>query len=258
VNRARRLFPWLVVAGCVLSTAVNAAEIYVFAAASTNAALTEITAEFSKRYAIPAVPVIAASGTLARQIERGAPAHIFISANPAWMEWLGTKQMLAQNTVKTLLGNCLALIQPTRAKRKLSLGVNFPGMFGDDRLAIGDPAYVPAGTYAKAALKSLGLWQDLKRRVARAPSVRHVLALVERGEAAAGLVYLSDARGSRHVRVSQLVPRTHVPPIRYPVAILREGDSAAARKLYDFLLSRTARALFARHGFQPPDGRCSD
>ena len=231
--------------------AVQAADgLVVFAAASLKESLDAAVAT----YAAPDRPKIvvsyASSGALARQIENGAPADLFISADQAWMDYLGERKLIDQATRRTLLTNRLVLVAP--ADRPLSLRIA-PGFalaqaLGDGRLAIGDPATVPAGRYAQAALESLGVWSQVASRTAPAESVRAALALVVRGEVPLGIVYRTDAISEPKVRVVGEFAADSHPPIVYPAAVVA-GARPAAGALLDYLASPAARAVFARFGF---------
>jgi molybdate transport system substrate-binding protein len=258
VRAASRL---LLFAAFVLATHAHAradGKLIFFTAASTADAVNEIATAYRRRASVHVTPVLAASGTLARQIANGAPADIFLSANPKWMEWLATRGLLAPGSRMDLLTNTLVLIQPLDEKSTLPLKQGFVGKLGDGRLAIGDPAYVPAGDYARAALRSLGLWQALAPRVARLPSARHVLAMIGRGEAKTGIVYASDAKASRRVRIADRFPTGAHPSIRYPLALLAGRDTPRARGLLAFLTSAEGCKIFARHGFGTVPAACSN
>lgn len=188
----------------------------------------------------------AGSSALARQIEQGAPADLFISADEAWMDTLERQGLLRPGTRADLLSNRLVLVAP---KGSAARGL---ADLGDGRLALADPDAVPAGKYAKAALEHLGQWQGVADRIASAENVRAALALVERGEAPLGIVYATDAMASGKVRVVLTFPADSHPPIVYPVAILAASSNPDAAALRAFLASPEAQAIFARHGFRTP------
>ena len=223
----------------------------VFAAASLTAALTAVLARHADPEGARAVPVFAASSTLARQIAAGAPADLFLSAHPAWLDYLAAHERIDPTSRVDLLGNRLALIAPRDAPLDLVIGPGFAlgRALGDGRLAIADPAHVPAGVYGRAALVALGAWHGVAARLAPAADVRGALALVERGAAPAGIVYESDARASRRVALVGLFPAASHPPIRYPLAMVAGRDRPASRRLYDFLQGAEAAAIFSAHGF---------
>lgn len=238
----------------IVATVTGAAEaaeprpLTVLAAASMAGALEEVAALYrADGHDAPRL-VFASSGVLARQIESGAPADLYISANRRWMDWLEERGMTVGRAV-SLLGNRLVLIQPAEASVVLTLDATLPRHLAGQRLALGDPDHVPAGIYGKAALQSLGLWDALEDRIVRMPNVRAALLLVERGEAAAGIVYATDAAISPRVRVAADFPADSHPPIDYPVAVVSGGRTAAADDFLRFLQSEPATAVFRRHGF---------
>jgi molybdate transport system substrate-binding protein len=193
----------------------------------------------------------AASSTLAKQIEQGLSADIYLSADEAWMDYLEKRGLLAHGTRRSLLGGSLVVVVP--ADRAIKLDIRKGGDWLDrlprGRIATGDPEHVPAGRYAKAALEGLGVWQSVRPRLARADNVRSALVLVERGEAVAGIVYATDVRVARHVAIAGRFPDGSYPPVSYPIAIVRGRDNPAVRAVYDFILSPRARAIFTRYGF---------
>ena len=228
----------------------------VLAAASLQEALAEAADRWEQRGHAPPVLSFAASSALARQIERGAPADLFLSANQAWMDELDRQGLLRAGSHGPLLGNALVLVAPRRGgAQSVDLGdpAGFIAALGSGPLAMGDPDAVPAGSYGRAALQSLGLWRAVEARVARADNVRAALALVERGEAPLGVVYASDAQASPAVRVVASFPEASHPPIRYPLAVLAASTHADAGDFALYLASDEAAAIFARHGFRRAD-----
>jgi molybdate transport system substrate-binding protein len=196
--------------------------------------------------------VFASSSTLARQIERGAPADLYIAANVKWMDYLQGRDAIDAGTRVNLLRNRLVPIAPGSSQLSVRIQKGFPldKLLGDGRLAMGDPDHVPAGIYGKAALVSLGVWQSVEPKVARADNVRAALALVARGEARLGIVYATDARGDPGVTVLGELPGGSYPDIVYPAAVTaRAPNRIEAQKLLRFLRSREAGAIFERHGF---------
>lgn len=216
----------------------------VLAASSLQEALTDVSAAWVKQGHAAPVLSFAASSALARQIEQGAPADLFVSADEEWMDTLQDQGLLRASTRTDLLGNTLVLV----ARKGGS--VRSLAQLGGGRLALADPEAVPAGKYAKAALQKLGQWQSLAPRVASAENVRAALALVERGEAPLGIVYATDAHASDKVEVVETLPQDSHPPIRYPAALLVGSKHAEAAAFQSFLASDQAMAIFARHGFQ--------
>jgi len=239
----RRLFPWILAA---LAFSVQAQAPTVLAAASLKDALDEVASSY------PTKPVIAygASSALARQIENGVPADIFISADLDWMDYVEKKGLLAPGTRRNLLGSRLVLIAPAKQPMKLQPAPGFPiaKALGNGRIALAEPNSVPAGKYAKAAFEKLGVWDQVAPRVAAADNVRAALALVARGEAPLGVVYETDAKAERAVMVAGVFPADSHPPILYPVAALKTAKQGTT-KFLEFLSQPKSRAIFEKHGF---------
>ena len=226
--------------------------ITVFAAASTTNAVTDIGALFSQQNEERFRPSFASSSTLAKQIDNGAPADIYISANRKWMDYLEEKQMIENGTRIDLLSNRIVLIVPSGSSVndiQIVPGVDLLPIIGEGRLSMGDPDHVPAGIYGKQALESLGVWDAVESRVARSKDVRAALALVERGEAPLGLVYATDAAISKQVRVTGTFPETTHPPIIYPVAVVAGKRSPATDRFMALLQSPEAKSIFEKYGF---------
>ncbi len=225
----------------------------VFAAASATNALTEIAGLYEKAGKGKVALSFASSSTLAKQIENGAPADIFLSANTQWMDYLEQKALLAKGTRADLLGNSIVLIVPAASKvTKVTVDakLDLAALLGKDgMLAVGDPAHVPVGTYAKGALEKLGLWQQVAARIAPAKDVRSGLALVERGESPLGIVYGSDAVITDKVRVVGEFPKDSHPNIDYPVAALRTGKTAAAGEFLAFMRTPESKNIWKKYGF---------
>jgi len=226
----------------------------VLAAASLQESLTEAANAWAAQGHAKPVLSFAASSALARQAIAGAPADLFLSADEEWMDAVAKAGLLRAGTRTTLLGNRLVLIAPVASKARLTPARDFPlaKALGSGRLALADPAAVPAGKYAKAALTALGVWSGVAAKVAPAENVRAAMALVERGAAPLGIVYATDARASKSVRIVGTFPATSHPPIRYPVALLKASRHKDAVGFRAFLLSKQGRAIFARHGFSAP------
>lgn len=232
----------------------------IFAAASLTDALDAVLDAYAGTPGAQPVRVsYAASSTLARQIERGAPADLFISANPGWMDHLAEADLIRVESRRSLAGNRLVLVAPradgasTAAPVAFSPAFDLVGRLGDGRLAMGDPKHVPAGIYGAQALAHFGLWQGLERRIARAANVRAALALVARGEAPLGLVYESDAVAEPAVTPLARFPADSHPPILYPVALTASGDAPdRTRRLLEFLTGEASAAIMADHGFTRP------
>lgn len=229
-------------------------QITVFAAASLTNALQDIDATYTKSMGTTVVESFASSSTLARQIEAGAPAQVFISADTKWMDYLAGKGLIAAR--HDLLGNALALIAPSESPfspRAIDSRLDWLKLLGGDgRLAVGDPDHVPAGIYAKEALQHLGAWQEVEPRLACAEDVRGALALVERGDAPLGIVYVTDARVSRKVKIVGVFPASTHAPVVYPAAIVKGADTPLVQNYFRFLQGVDARAVFARYGFTAP------
>jgi molybdate transport system substrate-binding protein len=243
-----------IVTFALASGAVAAEKITVFGAASLTNALQDIDAAYTKRTGTAIAESFASSSTLARQIEAGAPAAVFISADTKWMDYLAKKDLIATQAV--LLGNALALIAPADAPvspHSIDSGFDWAKLLGPNgRLATGDPDHVPAGIYAKDALQHLGAWKSLEPRLARSEDVRGALTLVERGDAPLGIVYVTDARISTKVKIVGVFPAWSHAPIIYPAAIVKGADTPPVENYYGFLRGAQARIIFARYGFATP------
>ena len=252
-RRAFMLAGTAVAAGVPIGpAAAQDAPLTVFAAAS----LTEVLQAIGGLWAGSGQPAprfsFASNSTLARQIEAGAPANLFASADEQWADYLQQRNLLVPETRRSLLTNSLVLVVPKDRARTVQVGpgLDLDGLLGPGgRLATGDPAHVPAGIYAEAALKSLGLWERAQPRLARAESVRSALLLVDRGEAPTGIVYATDAAADPGVAVAGTFPTGSHPPVTYPFAVVRAHDTPAAWAFLDFLSGPQARGVFARAGF---------
>jgi molybdate transport system substrate-binding protein len=225
----------------------------VFAAASLTDALRALAQEWQARGNPAPRLSFAASSALARQIEQGAPADLFLSADEPWMDYLQQRRLIVDATRISPLGNALVLVAPAGSAATVTLGrgTDLLSLLGPTgRLAAGDPAHVPVGRYAQAALEWMGQWQPLAPRLARADNVRAALLLVERGEAPFGIVYATDAAASRAVRVAGTFPAEAHPPITYPFALTRRAEgNARAHALLAFLASAEAAPAWQRFGF---------
>lgn len=240
-----------------LTTQAQAADkVTVFAAASLTNAMQDIAAQYQKEKGVQVVSSFASSSTLARQIEQGAPADLFISADQQWMDYSISKQQIVENTRYTLLGNELVLVAAKASKiDKVEIDdkTQWTKLLGDSRLAVGDPDHVPAGIYAKEALQKLGAWSTLEPKLARASDVRGALALVEREEAPLGIVYGSDAIASKKVKVVGTFPASSHKPVEYPMAIVKDHEKPEVRAFYDYLKTPAASAIFKQYGFAPKE-----
>ena len=248
----------LLIAVSLASTTARAqddAGLTVFAAASLKEALDDAAAAYRKQTGVPVRVSYAASSALARQIEQGAPADVFFSADLEWMDYLQQRNRLDVATRRSLLGNRLVLIAPRASKAQVDLKrpATLLAALGDGRLAVGQTRTVPAGKYAKASLESLSLWNGVRPRLAESESVRAALMLVARGETPLGIVYASDAKAEPGVRVVATFPEDSHPPIVYPVAALRGARAAQAARFVQWLASPAADALFTKRGFTVKD-----
>ena len=225
--------------------------IMVFAAASMKNALDDIDAAYTKKTGIKVVASYAASSALIKQIEQGAPADVFASADLDWMDYGAQKKLIKDDTRVNLLGNKIVLIAPKDSKiDNVSIGPGFDlaKLAGDGRIATGDVQAVPVGKYAKAALEKLGAWNAAAKKFAMAESVRAALALVARGEAVLGIVYETDAKVEPNVKIVGAFPADSHPPIVYPVAATATAKPEVAEYLA-FLRSAVAKAVFEQYGF---------
>lgn len=223
----------------------------VLAAASLQEALTAAAQRWAAKGHPTPVLSFAASSALARQIEAGAPADLFVSADEEWMNYLAQRRLIQPRTRVSFLTNGLVLVAPAASRIRLSIGPRFPlaAALGRGRLAMADPAAVPAGRYGRQALARLGVWPSVQRRVAAAENVRAALALVSRGEAPLGIIYATDARAARGVRVVGTFPASSHGPITYALAALAGSRNAEAEAFRRFLVSPEGKAVFRRFGF---------
>jgi molybdate transport system substrate-binding protein len=223
----------------------------VFAAASLKNALDAIVDDYSKATGKTVTVSYAGSSTLAKQIEQGAPADIFFSADLDWMDDVAAKNLIQPDTRVTLLGNDIVLVAPVDSDVGVTIAPNFPlaETLGDGKLAMALTASVPAGKYGKASLESLGVWDSVSTKVAEAENVRAALALVSRGEAPLGIVYATDAKADPGVKVVGVFPEDSHPAILYPVA-LTAAAKPGARAFLDYMTSPPAKPRFEAQGFR--------
>jgi len=227
-------------------------QITVFAAASLKNALDDTNAAFTKATGTRVVASYAASSALAKQIEQGAPADVFISADLQWMDYLAGRGLIKAGTRVNLLGNRLVLIAAADSRLgNLTIGPGFDiaRLAGDGRIAIADVKAVPAGRYAKAALEKLGAWAAAEPKLAQAENVRATLAFVARGEAPVGIVYETDAKIEPKVKIIGAFPDGSYPPVTYPVAATADTKSQGAQQYVNFLRTPAAKAVFEKYGF---------
>ncbi|MBZ6075191.1 molybdate ABC transporter substrate-binding protein [Microvirga sp. WGZ8] len=225
--------------------------VVVFAAASLKNSLDNAAGAWQRETGKKAVISYAGSNVLAKQIEAGAPADLFFSADLDWMDYAASKNLIEPRSRITLLGNALVLVAPKDDARDLTLGPNadLVGALKDGRLAMGQVEAVPAGKYGKAALEKLGLWDSVKDRIAQVDNVRAALVLVARGEAPLGIVYRTDAASDPSVRIVATFPEGSHPPIAYPIALTKASTNPDARGFLDFLRSAKAKRFFEQQGF---------
>ena len=228
-------------------------QIIVFAAASVTNALQEIGAAYEKTAAVQIKMSFDASSNLAHQIEAGAPADVFLAADTEWMDYLESRHLIRSATRRNVVGNRLVLIAPAESQIKLRIAPHFAlaAALGQGRLATADPDSVPAGRYARSALSTLGVWDEVAERLARAENVRAAMRFVARGEAPLGIVYSSDALVDRSVRVVDTFPANTHEPIVYPLALTTSAKGEAAGFLA-YLLSAQGREVFVKYGFTAP------
>ncbi len=232
--------------------AANAAasEVRVFAAASLKNALDAIAKDWKAETGNDVVLTYAASSALAKQVEAGAPADVFISADLKWMDYVAKADLIKKDSRENLLGNALVLVGPKDAAKtyELAKGFDLSGALAGGRLAVGAVESVPAGIYAKQALTSLGAWDGVKDKLAEAENVRAALLLVSRGEAPLGIVYMTDSKADAGVKVVGTFPENSHEPIIYPVAELKDAPALAA-EFRKYLRTKKAESIFTGQGF---------
>lgn len=238
---------WMLVAAPALAADKP---VTVFAAASLKNAMDEVGAAYAARTGGEVRFSYAGSSAIARQIEQGAPADVYISADSDWMDYLAGKKLIVGASRRDLLTNHLALIAPTGAKTTLKIAKGMPlaKALGEGRLAVAGPD-VPAGRYAKASLTTLGVWDGVSGKLAQAENVRAALQFVARGESPYGIVYDTDARVEPKVKIVGLFPDTSHPPIIYPAALVAGGKTPRAAAFLSFLSGPEAGGVFKKYGF---------
>jgi molybdate transport system substrate-binding protein len=261
--RIYRMFTWLLAPMAVLLAAPllagaagkrSAEPITVFAAASLTDVMQDIGAAYAEGGSSVPRFSFAASSVLARQIEAGARADVFFSADQEWMDYLAARGLIRNETRRDVVGNRLVLIAPAASTVELRIARGFPlaEALGSGRLATGDPDFVPVGRYARGALMTLGVWSEVADRMVRAENVRIALAYVARGEAPLGIVYATDAKAEARVRVVDVFPADSHLPVTYPLAVTT-GARAEAVALLQFIAGDEASEIFRRAGFLPLD-----
>ena len=231
--------------------AARAEDVVVFAAASLTNALDEAGQLFEKQVGARPKISYAASSALAKQIESGAPADIFISADLDWVNYLEERHLIQPATRRNLLGNRLVLVAPADTDMRVEIkpGLDLAALLRGGRLAMADVDSVPAGKYGKTALERLGIWNSVRGAVAPAESVRAALLLVSRREAPLGVVYATDAKADPRVKIVGVFPDDGHPPIIYPAALTSSSKNPSAARLLDFLGSPAAKPIFKKEGF---------
>ena len=235
-----------------LAPAVTTKGPVVFAAASMKTALDAAAAAWTAETGKTPPIVYASSAVLAKQIEQGAPADIFISADLNWMDYLDKAKLIRPGTRHNLLGNALVLIEPADASAKLTIakGFDLAGAIGDGKLAVCTIASCPGGIYAKEALEALGIWAKVEPKLAQADNIRNALTLVSRGEAKFGIVYATDAKADPKVKVVGVFPEATHSPIVYPVALVETSKNPDAALFADYLSSKAAKKIWSEQGFK--------
>ena len=236
--------------GTVHAAAPKQPELLVFAAASLTNALGDLSTDWQKTSGVTIKLSFAASSVLARQIEAGGKADVFISADQEWMDYLQTRGLIEKPTRRNLVGNRLVLIAPADSKIELRIAPGFPlaSALAGGRLATGDPDTVPVGRYARSALTSLGLWDEIQDRLVRADNVRSAMMFVARGEVPLGIVYTTDALADQKVRIVDTFPANTHTPITYPAAVV-DGAHSEAQPFIAFLGGADARDTWKKYGF---------
>ncbi len=254
----RTVLAWVYLATCAAGASAAAAAqedtktVLVFAAASLTDVLDELGRAFTGQSQVPVKSSLAASSVLAKQIEAGAPADVFFSADLDWMDYLEQRKLLRPGSRHVVVLNRLVLIAPvdSRVSVKIAPGFDLLQALGDGKLATGDPDSVPVGKYARAALEKFGVWDRVSGRLVRAENVRSALAFVARGEAPLGIVYRTDALAEKRVRIVDVFPPDSHPPVTYPIALTTRAGPQAQR-FVEFVTGDTAKPIFVRYGFQP-------
>ncbi|MFL6601433.1 MAG: molybdate ABC transporter substrate-binding protein [Steroidobacteraceae bacterium] len=239
--------------GSAAMAADDSRTVLVFAAASLTNVLDDLSKAFTERTKVPVKSSLAASSVLAKQIEAGAPADVFFSADLEWMNYLEQRKLLKPGSRHEVVGNHLVLIAPadSTVAVKINKGLDLRAALGPQgKLATGDPESVPAGKYAKAALERLGAWDQISAQIVPAENVRAALAFVARGEAPLGIVYETDALAEKKVKIVATFPAETHPPITYPIALTTHGR-AAAQQFVEFVRSKPAAQIFRKYGFAP-------
>jgi molybdate transport system substrate-binding protein len=234
-----------------IPVSAQSGDVVVFAAASLKNALDAVNAQWQKETGKKATISYASSPALAKQIEQGAPAQVFVSADLDWMDYLAAKSLIKPDTRSNLLGNRIVLIAPRDKAQPVEIkaGFDLAGLLDDGRLAIANVDAVPAGKYGKAALEKLGVWAGVSAKIAQAENVRAALLLVSRGEAPAGIVYQTDAAAEPNVKIIGTFPEGTHPPIIYPIALTVGASHPDAAAFLAYIKSAKAKPVFEAQGF---------
>lgn len=229
----------------------NAKPVVVFAAASMKTALDAVAEPWTAAGGKAPSIVYGSSAVLAKQIEQGAPADVFISADLTWMDYLDKAKLIRSGTRRNLLGNALVLIEPADSSvdLKIAPGFDLAGATGDGRIAVCTIDSCPGGIYAKQALQTLGVWDKVEPKLAQADNIRNALNLVARGEARFGIVYATDAKAEPKVKIVDTFPESSHSPIVYPVALVADSKNPDAARFAAFLASQAATKIFLAQGF---------
>jgi molybdate transport system substrate-binding protein len=245
-----------ILAALTLGAAAPPATVDVFAAASLKEAVDDSGAAYQAKTGVKVRATYASSAQLAKQIDQGAPADVFISADTEWMDWAAKRNLMDTRTRRTIASNTLVLVAPFDSKIEpfiIRRGADLVKLADGGRIAVGEVASVPAGIYAKSAFANLGLWDAVKDHLAQGENVRAALAFVARGEAPLGVVYATDARAEPKVRVIATFPESSHAPIVYPAAVVRASKKGRdAERFLSFLAGRDGQAILRRRGFGPP------
>jgi molybdate transport system substrate-binding protein len=247
-----RIASWMLLGLSAAHAAGEPPPVLVFGAASLSNVVDELGQAFTARTHIPVSASYAASSVLAKQIEAGAPAEVFFSADTDWVDYLEKRKLLRPESRRNVVGNDLVLIAPTDRGVHVHIapGFDLSGALGGGRLATGDPDFVPAGKYAQAALRSLGVWDQVADRLVRGENVRAALSFVARGEATLGIVYRTDALTENRVKVVDTFPADSHPPITYPIALTVNARPQAAQ-FAAFVSSADGLRILSKFGFRP-------
>ena len=242
-----------VLVGGLSSTTASAADFTLFAAVSTTNAMTEVVQLYEHKGFGKVRVSFGATSALARQIERGAPADVYLSADEKWMNYLQERKQIRPETRRPIIANTLAIIAPKDGDFAVKIGPGFPLVeaLAGGRLAVGDPDHTAVGIYAKEALTHLGIWEGVEPRLARANSVRAGTVMVERGEVKAGIVFGTEAGVSDKVRLVDTFPAETHTAITYPIAITTNGNVDAGQEFLNFLRTPEVAAIFKKWGFVP-------